>query len=159
MKLQSVDDREIFEAELTSIHPGIPGELALQRTDTGAYISLTAILSLADPYFDILDSTPAERSRLEQIGIIIFGSFCFMDMRQETQEAIITDLQVCLREIQHIATTIPTIQFNHRRFLPLLGDLRPIMDASSIIEEEVKMMIRRIENRRVLGKKLFKEKE
>jgi hypothetical protein len=159
MKLRSLDNPEIFEAKLTSVHPGIPGELALQRTDTGAYISLTAILSSADPYYEVLDSTPAERSRLEEIGVILFGSFCYMDMRQETQEAILADLQVCLEESRHIASTITTIQLNHRRYLPLLGDLRPTRDATTVIEEQIKMMIERVKNRRVLGKELFRKKE
>jgi hypothetical protein len=159
MKLQSIDNGETFEAELTSTHPGIPGELALQRTDTGTYISLTAILSMADPYYKVLNSTPAECAQLEDIGIILFGSFCFMDMHQETQEAIIDDLQTCLEESIHIANTITTIQFNHRRFLPLLGDLRPTMEASRIIQEEIKIMIKRVKDRRVLDKELFRKQE
>jgi hypothetical protein len=149
MKLRFLPFDQLFEAELTDQHPkSITGALALKRTDTGTYIALHDIFSLPDCKYAIIESTPLEQERLDQVGIVLFGSQCYPDMDKETKEAIIAELQEHLKSSQTIASRIMTIQINHRQFLPLLGDLRPLADASEIVREELKKMIERMKSRK-----------
>ncbi len=149
MKLRSLHNDEIFKAELTSNYPkNIPGPLALRRSDTGSYIALHDIFSLPTRQYDILASTPLEQSQLDQVGIILFGSQCYPDMDKETKEAIIAELQEHLQSSRNIVSSVMTIQINHRQFLPLLGDLRPLTDASEVVQREIEKMIERMKRRK-----------
>jgi hypothetical protein len=73
MKLRSTAaSHETFNAELTTDHlPSIPGPLAIKRLDTSEFIPLRDILGVGSQKYQLLEVSPSESARLEEVGITI----------------------------------------------------------------------------------------